>query len=88
MRRSSATLLFSKLANVLNASLTSVSTFAVALGVGALEASAGRGALVPTAFAVEISLIDSRITSVEVASPETAATVVLSAALGVADAGP
>jgi len=68
LRRSSATLLFSKVANVLNASLTSVSTFAVALGVGNLAASPGRELFPTTTLGVETSFVGSRLTSSEAPS--------------------
>ena len=81
LRRSSATLVFSKLAKVLNASLTSVSTFAVALvagaaagagiGTGALGASAGGELLVTTTLDARVSFTESRLASDESACPET-----------------
>jgi len=55
------------LANFWNASLTSVSTFAVALGVGT-DTSAGRELAAAAALGVVASLADSRFTSGEVIS--------------------
>lgn len=52
-----------------NESSTSVSTLAVALGVDALEISAGRGVLAATALPVEMSLTASFLTSCTFGSP-------------------
>ena len=64
-----------------NESSTSASTLAVALGVGALEVSAGRGVLAETTLPVEISLTASFLASCDFASPETADAALFSAGL-------
>ena len=70
LRRFSATLFFSKMANVLKASLTTVSTFAVALGVGASESSVGRALLATGVLGSGASLTESCFASVDGASTE------------------
>ena len=64
-----------------NESSTSVSTFAVALGVDVLEVSAGRGVLAETTLPVEISLMVSFLISCDFASPEAVADMLSSAGI-------
>ncbi len=73
LRRSSASRFFSNIAKFRNESSTSVSTLVVALGVDALEISAGRAVLAAAVLLAEVSLTASFLTSCGFVSPEAAA---------------